>query len=212
MATRTRVYVDGFNLFYGSVKDTPYQWLDLKLLVENVFPSLKDSIERLWYFTAEVRGSKAKRQKQQDYFQALHAHIPSLRIIKGFFLRDKIANGIPVDQEKYGRERRDFYTNEEKGSDVNLAVQLVSDSYTNDFDTAVVISNDSDLVAAIKIAKSLKKRVIVLIPWHKGRKKSTLIMNAASDHRTIYRSVLKRCLLPDPVQSKQGPISKPESW
>ena len=27
---RTFVYIDGFNLYYGSVKDNPYKWLDLK--------------------------------------------------------------------------------------------------------------------------------------------------------------------------------------
>ena len=27
---RTVVYVDGFNLYYGAVKGTPYKWLDLE--------------------------------------------------------------------------------------------------------------------------------------------------------------------------------------
>jgi hypothetical protein len=26
---RTNVYVDGFNLYYGCLKGTPYKWLDL---------------------------------------------------------------------------------------------------------------------------------------------------------------------------------------
>ena len=25
---RTQVYVDGFNLYYGALKDTPFKWLD----------------------------------------------------------------------------------------------------------------------------------------------------------------------------------------
>lgn len=27
--TRTNVYVDGFNLYFGCLKDTPHRWLDL---------------------------------------------------------------------------------------------------------------------------------------------------------------------------------------
>jgi hypothetical protein len=26
---RTSIYIDGFNLYYGAVKDTPYKWLNL---------------------------------------------------------------------------------------------------------------------------------------------------------------------------------------
>ena len=29
---RTNVYVDGFNLYYSCLKDTPYKWLDLLTL------------------------------------------------------------------------------------------------------------------------------------------------------------------------------------
>lgn len=30
---RTYVYIDGFNFYYGAVKDTPYKWLDFKKLL-----------------------------------------------------------------------------------------------------------------------------------------------------------------------------------
>lgn len=33
---RTIVYVDGFNLYYGAVKNTPYRWLDLLSLFRKV--------------------------------------------------------------------------------------------------------------------------------------------------------------------------------
>lgn len=31
----TFVYIDGFNFYYGAVKDTAYKWLDFKKLVSN---------------------------------------------------------------------------------------------------------------------------------------------------------------------------------
>ena len=34
---KTNVYVDGFNLFYGCVKDTPFRWLNLAQLCQYSF-------------------------------------------------------------------------------------------------------------------------------------------------------------------------------
>ena len=42
---------------------------------------------------------------------------------------------------------------EEKGSDVNLACHLLLDALRKDCDTAFVISNDSDLLEPIRIAR-----------------------------------------------------------
>ena len=35
---RVRVYVDGFNLYYGALKSTPFKWLNLVTLAEQVLP------------------------------------------------------------------------------------------------------------------------------------------------------------------------------
>ena len=48
----TNVYVDGFNLYYRALKDTPFRWLDLRKLAEALFP--KDAINRVCYFTARL--------------------------------------------------------------------------------------------------------------------------------------------------------------
>lgn len=37
----TNVYVDGFNLYYGCLKGTPYKWLDLGALFQALLPSNK---------------------------------------------------------------------------------------------------------------------------------------------------------------------------
>ncbi len=46
---KTNVYVDGFNLYYGSLKDTPYRWLDIAALCANILPN--NIINRIRYFT-----------------------------------------------------------------------------------------------------------------------------------------------------------------
>jgi hypothetical protein len=42
--SRTNVYIDGFNLFYGALKASPYKWLDPEALCHHLLP--KDSISR----------------------------------------------------------------------------------------------------------------------------------------------------------------------
>jgi hypothetical protein len=34
----TNVYIDGFNLFYGALRKTPYRWLDLQKLCQLLLP------------------------------------------------------------------------------------------------------------------------------------------------------------------------------
>ena len=36
---RTRVYVDGFNLYYGALKGTPFKWLNPVDLARRVLPT-----------------------------------------------------------------------------------------------------------------------------------------------------------------------------
>jgi len=30
VSTRTVIYIDGFNLYYGALRGTPYKWLDIE--------------------------------------------------------------------------------------------------------------------------------------------------------------------------------------
>lgn len=49
---RAIVYVDGFNLYFGALKGTPYKWLDLDALARRLAPN--DDIVAVRYFTARV--------------------------------------------------------------------------------------------------------------------------------------------------------------
>ena len=52
------------------------------------------------------------------------------------------------------------WANEEKGIDVKLAVDLVIGAVDNIYDTAIVISSDTDLVPAIKYVRKAKRKKI----------------------------------------------------
>jgi len=53
---------------------------------------------------------------------------------------------------------------EEKGSDVNIATYLLVDAFEDDYEAAVVISNDSDLAEPIRLVRQkFKKKVLALL-------------------------------------------------
>ena len=212
---RTRVYVDGFNLYYGALKGTPFRWLDPVRLSTLLLPR-ECAIDRLRYFTARVSGKVDPRApaRQRVYLNAL-ATLPEVEIHYGRFLAKtawrplanlpvagrwietpgpvtlpegdhRVLGGqprtLPVGTypERRGRGKgarravavpipdaliAEFHTMEEKGSDVNLAAHLLNDAWSDRFEAAVVISNDTDLMVPVRMVTAQRKRpVFVVMP------------------------------------------------
>lgn len=87
---QTRVYVDGFNLYYGAVKGTAFKWLDPVELTRQILPP-GHNIDRLKYFTARVSGASdpGAPARQQVYLNALRT-LPETEIHFGNFLAKTI--------------------------------------------------------------------------------------------------------------------------
>jgi hypothetical protein len=69
---KVNVYIDGFNLYYGALKKTPFKWLDLSRLCQALLPS--DAIQEIKYFTARVSARPGKPSSAHDqglYIRAL---------------------------------------------------------------------------------------------------------------------------------------------
>ncbi|MCA3721350.1 NYN domain-containing protein [Phenylobacterium sp.] len=83
---RTHVYIDGFNLYYGALKNGPYKWLDVVKLSQKLIAS-KDTVERVKYFTARVSGAADPDApgRQQAYLSALST-LPQVEVIFGSFM------------------------------------------------------------------------------------------------------------------------------
>lgn len=204
----TYVYIDGFNLFFGAVKNTPHKWLDLKALCERIFP--KNKIVKIKYFTARVQPTPSdpdKPKRQIIYLRALRRHIPCLEIVEGYFLVKPVR--MPLAS---GRGMVEVIKTEEKGSDVNLAVHLVNDAWKGLYQTAIVVSNDSDLVEAIRLVK-LEHHIPVgvLNPQMRQIKKMAVQLNKVASFRgQIAVADLVACQLPNPVPGTN--LHKPAAW
>ena len=75
---RTIAYVDGFNLYYGVLRNTPYKWLDLHALFQEQLLGIGSQLIKTRYYTASIKASSsddpASPQRQQRYLRALKAH------------------------------------------------------------------------------------------------------------------------------------------
>ena len=82
---RTFVYVDGFNLYYGALKGTPWRWLDPVALFEKI-PQPQHEIVAVKYSTArvsETAGDPSKPQRQDAFLRAMQRFRPELQIYLG---------------------------------------------------------------------------------------------------------------------------------
>jgi uncharacterized LabA/DUF88 family protein len=205
----TTVYIDGFNLYYGALRGTPYKWLDLEALCRRLLP--KDVINGIRYFTARITArpdDPQQAQRQEIYLRALKT-FPLITLHFGHFLTHPVR--LPLAQpHPRGPRTAQVLRTEEKGSDVNLASHLLLDGFQRNCDTAVVMSNDSDLRVPIRIAEQvLSLRVGIVNPQPAASRSRAL---KATFFKQLRESTVAECQLPEVIIDAQGEIGKPDRW
>lgn len=204
---RAFIYIDGFNLYYGCLRNTPYRWLNIVELSKKL---VSDKIEKVHYFTARVSaraGDPMAPLRQKIYLRALET-LPEVQIHYGHFLTH--VKWMPKADNP--QERVKVVKTDEKGSDVNLASQILADAFRGQFDTAAVISNDSDLLKPIFIVKEELKKTVGIVNPQKDKRFAVQLSNIASFKRVIREAVLQVCQFPPTLTDSKGTFHKPESW
>jgi len=204
---RSIVYVDGFNLSYGALEGGPHRWLDL----DRCFALLRtdDDVQRIWYVTAVIQG--ARRQHQRTYLQALRS--TPRDVTQDGRYKEKVVRCTVAGCGHAGT--REFHMPEEKGTDVNSAVQMLDDAYPGHVERMVLVSGDSDLVPAVRTIKRRFPtiRVIVYVPARDPRRgAATELRMAADKHKTPPPALLARAQLPVVVSTPKGSVVRPASW
>ena len=213
----TNIYVDGFNLYYGSVRKFPqFKWLDIAELCRRLLPDLQ--IKRIRYFTSRVRAWPSNEQSpaRQDLYLRALGTLPNLQIHYGRFVSREVY--MPRSPIRYlpGQSKPEtvpVVRTEEKRSDVNLASYLLLDCFDDDFDDAVVLSNDSDLTTPVEIvATRFGKSVGMINPHQRKYLSSELRKVTTFQVRAINRSVLAASQFPDELTDAQGTFRRPSRW
>jgi len=105
-----------------------------------------------------------------------------------------------------------FIKHNEKKSDVNIAVKLITDAMEDLYDSAVLISADSDLTPAVEAVRKYfpDKKVLLFFP----PKRSSLSLRKACHVYcgVLNKTTISKSQLPETVLSKSGyPLKRP-SW
>lgn len=199
---RVVAYIDGFNLYFG-MKDSGfkrYYWLNVKALI-TTFLRPNQQLEHVKYFTAKIGRPFDKAQRQQNYLQALET-LSNTTIYYGRYIQDK---------RTCPNCGSDYFANSEKMTDVNIAVEMMVDAQQDNFDTAILISGDSDLTGPVKAVRNLfQKNVLVLFP---PKRYSHDLSTHASAYINIGEARLKKSVFPRDISLPKGKvISCPTRW
>jgi uncharacterized LabA/DUF88 family protein len=207
---RANIYVDGFNLYYGALKGTPYKWLDLEALSRRLVPGY--DINRIRYFTAKIIQDPADPgswRRQYFYLRAVAAN-PIVSTHLGRYQRNRVRMTL-VSPRPGGPRTVEVFKTEEKGTDVNLASYLLLDTFHNDCDLAVIVTNDADLAEPMRMAmREFRLEVGIVNPC--PRVSAELRGLPVTFHRQIRAGVLAASQLPPILRDKTGLVRRPAAW
>ncbi|MEH6352156.1 antitoxin Xre/MbcA/ParS toxin-binding domain-containing protein [Pseudomonas sp. 3JA] len=234
---RTRIYIDGYNFYYGCLKGTAYKWLDLLSLFEkHLLPSVlvKDSNNvvrqsalhdrpSIKFFTAKIIETVARApdsvSSQARYHTALRKlYDDRIDLVEGYYAVNRMKVRV-VDASHPNRAPRECeeiqaWKVEEKQSDVNLSLQAYHDAMAGAIDHAVFVTNDTDIAPALQmIRKYTSVQVGLVIPTTSHERiPNTELAELAHWVRThITHAELAACQLPRVIPGRKATV-KPESW
>lgn len=158
---RVAFFIDGFNLYHSLKDNAPEcRWLNLRRLCEQYIDTKQEIIVAIYYFSAIAtwHHDVTKAQKHAQYIERLRKE-----------------NVIPVlgkfkEKDIYCKNCHTYFkSHEEKRTDVNVALKIVSEAVLNKYDTAILVSGDTDMIPAIDTLRelALNKRMGVLFPLNR---------------------------------------------
>jgi len=200
---RVIAYVDGYNLYYGlrEKRWKRFYWLNLQAMATRLLKPGQRLVATK-YFTTVVKQPEDKRKRQAVYLEALQT-LPDLQIYYGHFLSDT------VTCRQCGHT---YETHHEKMTDVNISVELMTDAFQDQFDVALLVSADSDLIGPVQAVKRLfsQKRVVAVSP---PARHSSALQQVVHGHLKVGRDVLAKCQFPAEVVKPDGYVlRRPAEW
>jgi len=224
---RVITYIDGFNLYYGIKEEfsDKYKWLNLVQLSE-AFLTQSQQLEKVKYFTADISSENQKMARQKTYLNALESHCGKMiEITKGRYLKKNIrcythqyacrqANFAPCKNYHHNDCNGILSIPEEKKTDVNIATSMLVDCFQDHFDTAFLISADSDLVPPIQTIKRIhpNKKIIVIFPPGRNSYEIKQLQGEAYCRR-IKEKHLLGSQLPQQITLASGAVlARPQHW
>ncbi len=143
MVENVSVFIDGSNLFHGLRRDLSGCAIDLQKLVSKLVAGR--NLRRVYYYFAMPNQSDNDDayKKQQKFINAI-SRLPYFKVVQGRLER----------RESFDKKG---FVYVEKGVDIALAIDMIS--YLDTYETAVLVSGDSDFAKVVEYLQQKGKHV-----------------------------------------------------
>lgn len=143
---RVMVFIDGSNLYHSLKAYFKRTDIDMGKLSQKLLE--KRRLIRIYYYNARVgRKEEPERYRdQQNFFNSVQA-IPYIELRIGRLVYMNWPSAPPY----------------EKGVDIQLTTDLLTHSFKNNYDVAILVAGDSDYVGALQAVKDNGKNVEVAL-------------------------------------------------
>lgn len=158
---RVMIFIDGSNLYHSLKHFFKRSDIDIGRFCTKLMD--KRRLIRIYYYNAQVgrREEPERYQNQQKFFAGVSA-IPYTELRLGRLVYSNWPNSPPY----------------EKGVDILLATDMITHSYKNNYDTAVLVAGDNDFVPAIQAVKDNGKNMEVALF---GKERTSLQLRKVAD-------------------------------
>lgn len=197
------MYVDGANLYWGlhDLARRKYLWLDLVALAKSLRP--KSRLVAVRYFMAPVVDEPAAQSRQAHYVEALQARNPGvLHVVEGRYQTKRVSCKTCGSQWDH---------REEKETDVSIAVSIVADAANKNMSAGLIVSADSDLAPAVRMAKQLNNGLFLAAAFPPQRYSNELKKLMPSSF-SIARNRISKAQLPDQFEVNGKQYTRPPRW
>jgi len=171
---RIMIFIDGSNLYHSLKSYFARADIDIGKFCARLLD--KRRLIRIYYYNAAVgRREEPERFRDQQAFFSSVASIPYCELRLGRLVYQNWPNSPPY----------------EKGVDIMLTTDLLTHSFKNNYDSAVLVAGDSDYVGAVQAVKDNGKNVEVALF---GKERTSRPLREVSDKViTIDKKVMKGC-------------------
>ncbi len=204
---RVQCFIDGYNLYHAidDLKQPKLHWFDIRKLVQKYLRN-DDELTDVYFFTAKPVHLKAEAMSRHRDFLLAQRLMNDTKVIEGQFKRKYVKCNSDCGKK--------FRAYEEKESDVNLAVNLVGEAYRDNFDVAIVVTADSDLLSPIKYVKEhFPTKSVWLLSPPKRASKSTEMIQHVDRHLEIQPRTIRACLMNERIYvGGELQVERPSLW
>lgn len=181
---RAMIFIDGSNMYFDwQATASTGKHMDLEKLIKTIISKFPDiELKRTYYFI-----TKTGDISQQPFLDKIK-HIEYMDIKFG-----RLQNKT-IDLSKFNLKcscganiSNRITTKVDKGTDVNLAVEMILHAFNHSYDVAILISRDADFVRVVQIVKDTGANVELVL--FDGAKDKARELSENVDRRVIITQV-----------------------